>query len=131
MSAKVKNQEFNALWEAAYKAGLEAGNATVPVPMVVSQHANPLNDGSPVVKQWYVPSGVCGFAWVKVNPGNSPFANWLKKNGKGRTDSYAGGVSVWIKEFGQSMEQKEAMAYAMAKVFNEAGVKAYGQSRMD
>jgi len=124
-------KDFQALWDKAVAAGKAAGNAAVPVPMVVSQRANPLNDNSPAVKEWFVADGVCGFAWVKVKPGNSAFANWLKKKGYARKDSYGGGVSISVSDYNQSMARKEAHAYAMADVFQAAGFKAYGQSRMD
>ena len=45
--------------------------------------------------------------------------------------SYYGGVDIWVGEFNQSMERKEACAAAMARVLNEAGIKAYSMSRMD
>ena len=119
------------LWQKAIEAGREAGENKNPVPMIVEQHVSPFDDNSPVEKSYYVPEGVCGFAWISVKPGNSSFANWLKKNELARKDSYAGGVRIWISEYGQSMEKKEAHARAMAQVFNEAGIKAFAMSRMD
>lgn len=73
----------------------------------------------------------CGFAWIKVRPANSPFANWLKKNGHVRGVAYHGGVDIWVHEFGQSMQRKEAFAHAFAEVIYNAGIKAYAQSRID
>lgn len=122
---------FQELWDKASAAGNAAAEKTVPVPMVVAQRANMLDDSSPVVKTWDVPSGVCGFAWVTVRPGNSAFANWLKKKGYGKPDSYAGGVTVWCPLSTQSMEIKSAWAHAVAEVLRGAGVKAYGRDRMD
>jgi hypothetical protein len=120
------------LYLRAHQAGLAAGNAAEVVPMTVQQHANPADDASPVVQQWHVAGGVCGFAWVSVKPGNSSFAKWLVANGKGRTDHYAGGVTVWVGEFGQSMTRKEAYAYAFANTLQAAGItRAYANSRMD
>lgn len=122
---------YENLYATAVAAGYEAAKKANPRPMVVQERSSPLDDGSPVVKEWLVPSGVCGFAWVNVKPGNSAFAKWLKAKGVARPDSYYGGVTIWVKEFGQSMELKEAYAYAMAKVMSEAGFKAYANSRMD
>lgn len=127
----MKPSECRALWNKALDAGCAAAEACKPVPMVVAEHVNPLNDNSPVKRAYYVPSGVCGFAGVRVKPANSKFGNWMKKNGIGRIDSYAGGIYFPIHSFGQSLEKKEACAYAMANVLSEAGIRAYGESRMD
>ena len=113
----------------AHAAGMVAGEAAKPTAMIVSEHENPLNDNSAVRKQWYVADGVCGFAWVNIRPGTSSFARWMVKHGKARK-AYHGGVDVWVSEFGQSMQRKEAYAAAYAKVLNEAGIKAYSMSRM-
>jgi hypothetical protein len=100
--------------------------------MIVEEHTNMMDDNSPVKKQYFVEGGVCGFAWVSIYPGNSPFANWLKKTERARKDSYAGGVSIWVSEYGQSMERKEAFASAFANSLRESGIeKAYSRSRMD
>lgn len=128
--AGMKKSEMRALFAKAKAAGAAAGKAAAVVPMVVSQHASPMNDSSPVVKQWHVPDGPCGFAWVTVTPGNCAFANWLKKNGYARK-GYYGGVEISISDYGQSIMRKEAHAGAMAGVLQEAGIKAYSNSRMD
>ncbi len=123
--------DFAKWWQEAIQAGLKAGGAITPTPMVVQQHRNMLDDGSPVVKQWHVPEGVCGFAWVNIKPGNCAFANWLKAQGLGKTDSYAGGVTVWISEYNQSYTRKAAHAAAMAQVLAAHGIKAYSHARLD
>lgn len=120
-----------ALFAKAQEAGLAAAAKHTPTPMVVSQHANPLNDASPVKQAWLVPSGVCGFAWVQIRPANSSFANWMKKNTNARPDSYLGGIAMSVREYGQSMELKEKYAEAFAAVLKEAGISAYANSRMD
>ena len=74
-------------------------------------------------------TGLCGFAWVNVK--DRKFGNYLKKMGLGRADHYYGGVTVWISDYNQSHEMKTAHAYAMAKVFKEAGVDAYAAERLD
>ena len=113
------SQEFQKIWDDAVDAGREAGEKVVPAPMVVSGGYEPVMDG------------VCGFAWVNIKPGTSAFAKWLKKQGFARSDSYYGGVTVWISDYGQSMTRKEAYAREMARVFCDAGFKAYPASRMD
>lgn len=127
----IEKKSFEEIWLEACEAGLNAVKELNVIPMIVQEHANPFDDNSPVVKQWYEPEGVCGFAWVFVKPGNCKFANWLKKNGKARPDSYYGGVSIWISQFGQSMQKKEAYAIAMADVFRKYDIRATYMSRLD
>ena len=127
--AKGKAAQFEAAFAKAVAAGLAAGSGSKPVPMVVSEMVGMSN----VVKQqWFESEGACGFAWVNVSPGNSPFANWLKKNSLARK-SYAGGVDIWISDFGQSVDRKEACANVMAKVLQmELGLSGISAcSRLD
>lgn len=131
VSPKYGHSTLVGLVERAEAAGHAAAMGSTPTPMVVSEHENMFNDASPVKKAYYVPDGVCGFAWVNVRPGTSRLAKYLKETGKGRTDSYEGGVKVWVSAYGQSMTRKEAYAHAYAAVLSEAGFKAYAGSRMD
>lgn len=121
---------FQTVWEAACAAGRTAGDAHTPTPMGVVQHANPMDDSSPVKKAWVVESGVCGFAWVVVTPGTCAFARWLVKNHHAEKHYY-GGVSIWVREYGQSMERKIAYAGAMSAYLNKVGIRAYPGDRMD
>jgi len=127
-----RDQEFKKLYDAADRAGKEAADARVPVPMYVVERENPFDDNS-AVKTAYPPvmGGVCGFAWVIVRPANSAFANYLRRIGVGRTDSYQGGLNIWVRDYGQSMEKKEAYAGAFANTLYAEGIKAYSYSRMD
>ena len=127
----IDKTQFEKIWNEADLAGNQAVMALDVQPMVVQQHANMLNDSSPVVKQYYVADGPCGFAWVNVKPGNSAFAKWLKDNQLARADSYYGGVCIWIHQFNQSIQKKEKYAYAFANVLTKHGIKAYASSRMD
>lgn len=124
-------KDFSELYSKAQAAGVLAASGAKVAPMVVYE-ADVLS-GQPVAggKSWFVEDGVCGFAWVNVKPGNCAFANWLKAKGYGRADSYAGGVCIWISDYNQSLQRKEAHAHAMAKVLSDAGIKAYAGSRMD
>jgi hypothetical protein len=127
-----RDREWQELWDAADAKGRAAADELVPTPMVVGTPSTPL--GSDIdfsQRTYFVSEGVCGFAWVKVVPGTSSFARWLVRTGKSRGKAYGGGVDIWIGDFGQSMQRKEAYARAMASVFREAGLKAYAQSRMD
>ncbi len=124
--------DFENLYLRAQEIGQLAGEALSPAPMVVVERQNPFDDSSPIIRQYAPePAGACGFAWVNIKPGNSRFANWLKKNGLARKDSYYGGVSIWIRQHGQSYEKKIAHARALAEVLSEAGIKAYASGRLD
>lgn len=124
------DEQCQKLFELAHQKGMEAGTNCTPVPMGVSQHANPLNDNSPVVHSWVVPDGPCGFAWVTVKPGNCKFAKFLKQNHDAYNDYY-GGVSLSCSEFNQSITRKYAYCCAFARVLNENGIKACANERLD
>lgn len=120
-----------AIYREALEAGQKAAEACTPIPMVVGTPTSFFgNDIDYTKPTYYVADGVCGFAWVNIVPGNSKLANWLKKQGLARK-SYYGGVDIWISDYNQSMQKKEAHARAMAQVFREHGFKAYPMSRMD
>ena len=116
---KPKNSNLEILY-AAQRAGEEAAKNCKPIPMIVED----------TDRQYYVPQGVCGFAWVKIRPGNCSFANFLKKS-KLATKSYTGGVDYYIHAGGQSYEIKRAYASAFAKVLQEYGIDASTRSRLD
>lgn len=124
-------QSFQELWNAAQAAGRKAAEACAPQPMVVVEAD--LMSGAPLPggQSYYVPDGACGFAWIRVRPGNSAFARWLKAKGLGRTDPYAGGVTVSISAYNQSVARKEAHAEAAAQFLRDAGIKAFAESRLD
>lgn len=113
----------------AHEAGRAAAEQTVPQPMTVVQHANPLDDTSRPVKQWHVPEGVCGFAWISF-PGNTSFGKWAKQH-LGARRGYPKGLQIWVSDYGQSYEKKMAYAKAFARVLQEAGVNARAQGRLD
>lgn len=124
------DKEFRTLYDKAHAVGMEALNKCNPMPMVVTQHEDMLDDRSPIKQQWFVADGACGFAWIVVRPGGSPFANWLKKN-ELASKHYYGGVSIWVREGNQSIQKKEAYAEAFANMLREAGVDANADSRLD
>jgi hypothetical protein len=135
VARQAKYAAFEAAFAKASAAGRAAGEAAKPRAMMVVEPSDPLAKGYSVPKaMWHVPEGVCGFAWVKVGPGNSSFAKWLMKNKLARK-SYYGGVEINISAFNQSKERKEACANAMAKVLNEeladSKLRIYASSRMD
>jgi hypothetical protein len=125
---KAQAQQFADAFAKAVAAGLAAGGASKPNPMIVQE----IGAGGAVKQEWFESEGACGFAWVNVCPGNSPFANWLKLNGFARK-AYGGGVDIWISDFGQSVDRKEACASAMAKALQmELGLSSISAcSRLD
>jgi hypothetical protein len=130
MSEVKEKIDYAALYAEADKAGRAAAESIKPAPMVVSE-ADVFGKRLPEGKSWYVSEGVCGFAWVSVRPGSCGMAKWLKEKKGARIDSYAGGMRLSISAYGQSMERKAAYADAFAAVLCKAGIRAYGDSRMD
>ena len=123
---------FESIWAEAYDAGRAAALAAVPTPMVVGSPSTPLgNDIDPTQPVYHVPEGVCGFAWVEIRPRNAPFARWVRTTGRGKSDNYSRSIMVWVSEYGQSMERKEAHARAFAAVLQKYNIRAYAQSRLD
>lgn len=123
---------FESLYQKADNEGRIAVNNATIVPMVVgtakSIFSNEIDETMPT---YFVSDGVCGFAEIIVKPGNCPFANFLKKN-KLAEKRYCGpGVSIWVSDFDQSLQKKEAYARAFAKVLRENGIDAFMISRMD
>lgn len=115
--------EFSEIYGKAHEAGLKAVESLEITPMIVTDvRGNKIDT---------VADGPCGFAWVNVKPGNSKFANWLKKNNVARPDSYYGGVTIWVSAFNQSMTKKSAYASAFADVLVKNNIKAYSSSRYD
>jgi hypothetical protein len=128
----VPNLEGMELFNAAHEAGLAAGNACTPNPMLVGVPTTPFGNDIDYSKRVdYISEGPCGFAWVVIRPANCKFVNILKKNGIGRKN-YGGGWCIWVSLFNQSMARKEAYASAFAKVLRNNGIEnAYSDSRMD
>jgi hypothetical protein len=83
-------------------------------------------------KTYLLDEGACGFAWITIRPGNSKLANAYKKLGLAKS-AYGGGVSVWVGEFGQSIDRKSAYANAYAEKLREltGEERIYGESRLD
>ncbi len=116
----------------ADSAGMAAAEKRIPTPMIVCQHENPLDDSSKVIKQYEpVMGGVCGFAWINIKPANSKIAKLAIQHYGAGKDSYEGGVSLFVHQFGQSYEKKVAYANAFTSVLREAGIKASTGNRLD
>ena len=115
------------LFAIARAAGLAVGEAATPRPMIVREAG--LFGPTPGGQAWHVPDGVCGFAGIVVK-GNTAFGRYAKKIGATHPN-YGGGLYISVREYGQSLERKEAFANAFARELNAAGVRAYVNSRMD
>jgi len=126
-----KQVKFQQIWDEAYTAGNKALEECRPTPMVVAQHSDMLDDSSPIDKSWFVEGGACGFAWVNIAPGTQPFAKWVKSRGYGSRDSYYGGITIWCKEGGQSVERKTAWCGAFSRVLDKYDIKSYTYNRLD
>jgi hypothetical protein len=123
--------ELRRLFNAADAAGKTAAKGTTPVAMVVGSPTTAFGtDIDPAKPVYVVPGGVCGFAWVRITPANSRAAHYATAHWDAHP-AYHGGVSIFCHDYGQSMTLKEAYADAFAKVLREAGIRAYGESRMD
>lgn len=122
MNETATTKSFAQIWTEAAIAAKDAGEAAKPTPMNVVGHG----------QHYHVPEGPCGFAWVQLYcKGNArSFVLWLKKQ-RIATKAYPSGFMIWISDFGQSMERKQAAAHAMAKVFRDHGIECFPQSRMD
>ena len=122
---------ISALIQKAHAAGVAAGHAANPRPMIVGSPSTPFGtDVDPNQRTYFVADGVCGFAWVHLPVARGPLVAELKRLGAGHKN-YRRGYDVWVRGFGQSMQRKEAYARAYAGVLNEAGHDAYADSRMD
>ena len=116
-----RNAGFAALAGVAHAAGIEAGRNCRPIPMVVSTASG--------IAIECVDDGACGFAWVAF-AGNTAWGRWAKKAGIARSH-YPSGLCVWVSEFGQSVDRKEAYASAYAQTLRNAGIEAHAGSRLD
>lgn len=126
-----KEQQFAIIWNQAQRAGKLSAEQKIPTPMVVGSPTTTFGSDIDYTKPTYfVPSGVCGFAEIRF-AGNTAFGRWAKKMGLATKDSYYGGLYVWVSEYGQSMELKEAYAQGFAQVLRDNGIDAYATSRMD
>ena len=113
---------FKNLHATAHSAGMSAMNAAKPRPVVFYDAHNPS-------ERYHEAGGLCGFAWIKF-AGNTAWGRWAKK-AKIARENHPSGLYVWVREGGQSVELKEAYANAYAKVLQDAGIKAYAQSKLD
>lgn len=127
---KLSPSACSALWEATHAAGHKAALAAIPVPLVVVAQTGPSGTG-PISEKWVSPEGMCGFAWINIKPANSSLAKWLLAVGRATVDSYHGGVTIWIGQYGQSWKRKAEYARAAAALLKAHGVRAVAMDRLD
>ena len=101
-------------FQMAHVKGMEAAKACTPTPMIVGTAIGLSDKIDPNKKTYYVPQGVCGFAWVNIRPATSALAKFAKKELGWSYNSYDKAMQKWVSDFGQSMELKEAYAHAYA-----------------
>ncbi len=130
-----KQTNYAAILQEALQAGQVAFDAAKCVPMVVQQHKTMFDDDSPVVKQWIVPGGECGFASVHIRPATGSFARWLRETKQGRTSDYGG---MYLRASPQargpeiqSYTRQCAWASAICTVLDKYGVPCQVESRVD
>jgi hypothetical protein len=128
---------FTEICENADMAGRKAVKELNVIPMVIGQETY---FGSGVIDpstREYVSDGPCGFAWVLVFPANKGNTRLGKEERRVlesagfRKNDYEKSYQLWISDFNQSMQKKEAYARAFAEVLRENGIRAYSGSRMD
>jgi hypothetical protein len=131
-------QEFVDLCAKADAAGREAVEKLQVVPMVVGSETIFMSGKIDYSKPtFFVEDGACGFAWVDVFPeykGNTRLGKVERQvlKSAGFKEKYGSkAYSLWISDFNQSMQKKEAYARAFANVLYDAGIKCYAGSRLD
>lgn len=74
----------------------------------------------------------CGFGWVEIPNGRSPFVTFCRKNGIG-SKHWRKGWYIWrpTQNCSQSMTVNEIGAQAFAEVLNNHGIEAFSASRPD
>jgi len=129
---KQRYANFDRVWNKACRLAREESDKCVPTPMTVVENQDPLDDNSPLKKAWFVRSGVCGYAWLVVRPGNSSFAKWMRKN-KDSRQAYHGGEHWSCPLRIQSMEIQIAYIHEFVRVLESElkDIKVYSMNRMD
>jgi hypothetical protein len=119
------NERWEALWQLANNAGLEAGTAVAPTPMRVVEGWPGQRETSRGV---WVPEGEIGSSRVTVPDLRTGFARWLAMTGKAYRD-YGRGAALFAPY--DSAQRAEAYARAFAAALETNGVTATVSSRLD
>ena len=119
--------------ETLYRQANEAGIAAADeeeLPEIKLIDIDFLGNPKPV-QHGFTMQGMCGFAVVHF-PNTTKFAKWMVLEGIAGKDSYHGGLRMNVFQFNQSIDKKEAYAYAFTNVLLENGIKkVWVESRLD
>lgn len=134
----MEREIFQIICNEAHQAGVAAVERLNVVPMIVGEETSFLSGKIDYSKPTYfVEDGFCGFAWVNVYPENKGNTKLGKEERKlletagFRKNEYERCHQLWISDYNQSMQKKEAYASAYAQVLCEYGFHAYSGSRLD
>lgn len=105
-----------AIYNLAVARGIEAGSSATPTPMVLEKWGT-------------IWEGLCGFAWVHLPNGRSPFARWLSRKDIGWPTKP--GRKIYSSLPDQSIVKHEAFARAFAGVLLANGIECKVASRLD
>ena len=134
----MERETFRIICDEAHQAGVAAVEQLKVIPMIVGEETSFLSGKIDYSKPTYfVEDGVCGFAWVNVYPANKGNTKLGKEERKlletagFSKNEYERCHQLWISDYNQSMQKKEAYAGAYAKVLRDYGFRAYSGSRLD
>lgn len=106
-------KEFKKIYQRCLTTANQTMQATVPTPMVVTEHSDPLDDRSSIVRQDYVASGACGYVGLYL-PKNFAFTKWLIANH--HAYDFGSFVSLETPKTTQSYEQLRAWSHAFRRM---------------
>lgn len=129
---------FHEVCDEADIAGLKAVQELTVIPMIVGETKNLFSNDIDYSKSTeYIEDGPCGFSWVSVKPkhkGNTRLGKEeraeLEEMGLFKNE-YTKTYQLWISQFNQSIQKKEAYARAFSKVLQQYGYNAIPGSRLD
>lgn len=127
MNDNLYKKTFEDIIDEAEQAGMAAGMACTPEPMVIEGY-QPISDG------------LCGFAWIRLKM-TSPLGRYIGQHIP-KSDQHASfrgwkrgitepGLRRWVFEFNQSYAKKTAYAQAYMRILNSYGYQAICGSRLD
>lgn len=106
-------KQFKFILNNCLRTANKAMAAVTPTPMVVTEHSDPLDDRSSIVRQDYVASGACGYVGLYL-PKNFAFTKWLVANHYAY--DFGSFVSLETPKTTQSYEQLRAWSHAFRRM---------------
>lgn len=126
---QLADEAHEALFARAIAAGEQAAVAVVPSPILVRDDPGWTGRPGPVID--ILIHGDCGSSYVVIRDGRGAFAKWLVRSGRGHRHYRGRGVTVYAPERSQSLARAQAFSRAMARVFNEAGLRTGVEDLID